>query len=95
MHGLGAQKLDDDRQPVGRVFDGLRTGRGWRRRQALVVARECGGDIGHAQDQVHAAGLNGAARHAAIAGFVRVLCDDQAALVPDRAQARAAVSAGA
>jgi hypothetical protein len=95
VHSSGAQKLNDGRQPVRRCLVGIGTASVSQRPHAAVVACEGFRDIGHAQCQIDAAGLDGAARHAAEAGFVGILCDDQAALLLDRAQSQAAVGPGA
>jgi hypothetical protein len=73
----------------------VRSHLGWLRREAPVAPREGSGDVGHAQDQVHRTGLDGAARHPAVACLVGVLGNDQATGPLDRAQAQAAVGAGA
>ena len=91
MGGLRAEQLDDPGEPIrlGRA-PALPPPRARAQRGSGSLAEFC-----RRKHQIHLAGLDGAARHAVIAGFFRLLRDHQPALLLDRLQSGTAVGAGA
>ena len=87
VRGLSAQKIEDFGQLIRRMI---------LRRQSLPpgVFGEDLGDLRDREHEVHGAGQDRAARHAVILGLVRILRDDEPALLLDRLQSQAAVAAG-
>lgn len=86
----GSEELDDSgeaiRQPTLRR-DGVSAIAG----DLLVVFQESGGNFVDRQHEIDRTCRDRAARHAVVAGFLGVLCDDEPAFGADRTQAEAAV----
>ena len=95
MGSLREQKIDNLRQSIVRVFLRTQTALPALRCQSRAVSSKCTGYFCYRKHQIHQAGQDRVLRHAVIASLVGILCDDQAAVFPDRFQANAAVRAGA
>ena len=94
VRGLGAQKIDDLVQALGRRD--RPAGRPWDRPRRIFagVFGEGVRDLRHGKHEIDGARHDRAARHAVETGLVRILCDDEPALFLDRLQSDAAVGAG-